>query len=192
MHQDVLTIIQFLTNVNLNKQIVKVKAAGASMVNLLDHLEEDNCVVLDDFDPVYCRRDQRKIRRDVMLANGIRDELTNREFQGLFAQSKQNIKCLLENSAAIEDEDTKEFRADDPRVKRKNESQLRREELIRRNRENNMFQIREGLWKDTGSPATMERLKLIKQKQGLKYLDKDEFKFMSELKEKINDRFNKL
>lgn len=39
----------------------------------------------------------------------------------------------------IPDEEAKEFRLLDPRIKRKNESEMRREELIKRNREANKF-----------------------------------------------------
>lgn len=90
------------------------------------------------------------------------------------------------------DELAKEFAESDPRIQRRGEADLRREELLRRNRDANRYRLREDLWSKPVSQALLDRFKLNKQKQTLKQLGKDEISFIAELKTQMDGRFKQL
>ena len=110
----------------------------------------------------------------------------------LFEQSKENLRQRLLASVYVPDELAKEFTLLDPRIQRRDEGDLRREELLRRNRDANRYRLREDLWSTQVSQAMLDRFKLNKQKQTLKQLGKDEIGFISELKTQMDGRFKQL
>ena len=85
------------------------------------------------------------------------------------------------------DQDELEFRAEDPRKKAIDEDQKKKEELLIKLRHNQKYhQVKESLWKKSSSPATLEKIKLLKEKHKLQGVQKSEKDFMDNLKDEIS------
>lgn len=106
----------------------RVKLSLSNIMELMEINETPSRRGLEEFDPVYRPSEKYRIRHRILQAHQIEVRLTNKEFNALFDRSRENMKYLMDRSASAYDEDEKEFRLEDPRLKLKAELQRLKEE----------------------------------------------------------------
>jgi hypothetical protein len=97
-------LIYFLMRSDNNKSqpdiLEFLPKAEFSFQDLMDQIDaRDGHMILhddiEDFDPVYRKSEFVSMKRRIMMANNIANTMTNKEFNGLFTTSKENINRML-------------------------------------------------------------------------------------------------